>query len=598
MQQLTDEVTYSFRIRAVNDTGSGAESDEATVSLLGPAALTATATEQSVVLTWTHAGGDNITKWQYLQREGEEDADAKWEDIPGSNAQTRQHTVQQLTDGVTYSFRIRAVNDTLVVAESNWATIELLMEPMGPSVETQKQILTRSLAAEGQATLAGVSNIIDLRLQSSPGTSTFVLGGQTVDATGSARNSTVGQETDGWWSGNRTSEPLNRPVGDAELLGGSAFTLSLSEEDSSESGWAIWGRGDFRSFEGKAGRDSWDGSVKSAVLGFDTRANESLIAGFAVSSSRSKTDLVTEEVGSHVKTSLMAAWPFMQMAMPSGNGTVQIVLGIGRGDAEHYSDDGEVERAGLSMTATSVGARWAVAQEGQMTLSVPVKAEIIRLKTDGDGTTAIGGLSIKNWRASGGVEAAHSGVTLDSGWILAPRGSVTLRWDGGDGVTGKGVEVGGGFGLHSPDSRLSLNASARWLATHSDSNQREWGASIGVRLAPDSQGQGWSASLRQEWGLQREGRLSDDKLFESDARGPASTLGFLAARAGYGFGLMEGLMTLSADARLATGEEEGPDYGAGVEFALPGGLIASLRGEHVDAIDRVTRIGAGLHLNF
>ena len=62
--------------------------------------------------------------------------------------------------------------------------------------------------------------------------------------------------------------------------------------------------------------------------------------------------------------------------------------------------------------------------------------------------------------------------------------------------------------------------------------------------------------------------------------------------------MMEGLMTLSADARLATGDEEVPHYGAGMEFALPGGLSASLRGEHVDAVDPDTRIGAGLNLRF
>ena len=157
---------------------------------------------------------------------------------------------------------------------------------------------------------------------------------------------------------------------------------------------------------------------------------------------------------------------------------------VGSSDAEHHSDDGEIERAGLSITAASVGTSWAVAQQGQVTLSVPVKAEVVQLKTDGDGTTAIGGLSIKSWRASSGLEAAHSGLALDAGWVLIPRGSVPFRCDGGDGVTGKGIEDCDGFGLHAPDSRLSLNASGRWLATHSAAAQCGWGASIGVQVAP------------------------------------------------------------------------------------------------------------------
>ena len=465
-------------------------------------------------------------------------------------------------------------------------------------MELERQALTRSLAAAGQATLAGVTNVIDQRLQSTPRTSALVLGGQTVAATGSSKDRATGQETDGWWSGSHASESFSRPVGDADLLDGSAFTLSLSEDDGSDRGWTIWGRGDLQRFEGKSGEDSWEGSVKSAVLGFDTQTNEDLLAGLAVSSSRGNTDLVTQEVGSRVETSLTAAWPYMQMVMPNGTGTVQVVLGIGSGDAEHHSEDGGVEMASLSMTAASVGASLAVAQQGQVTLSVPIKAEVVQLKTDGDGSTAIGGLSIRSWKASGGLEAAHSGVSLDSSWVLTPRGSVSFRWDGGDGLTGKGIEVAGGFGLHAPDSRVSLNASGRWLATHSDSNQKEWGVSIGVQIAPDAEGHGWSASLRQEWGLQQEGVLSGDTLFEGSVGGSVSTAGSLAARAGYGFGMMEGLMTLSADARLATDEEEVPHYGAGMEFALPGGLSASLRGEHFDASDPDTRIGAGLKLRF
>ncbi len=611
---------YSFRIRAVNLHGAGAQSDEVTAAPVKPGApaaaeLSAVSTEEvgQVVLSWTLADDASITEWQLQQRQGDAAFGDEWTAIEPSNAATRSHTIDGLSGEVTYGFRVRAVNGNGNGVASRMATATpkapepepepmepepMEPEPTGPTVEMEKQALKKSLAAEGQARLAGVTNVIDQRLQSTPVTSALVLGGQTLAATGSSMNPATSQETDGWWSGSQNPESFNRSVGDADLLDGSAFTLSLSEEDGSDRGWTIWGHGDLQRFEGNTGEDSWDGSVKSAVLGFDTRTNGNLLAGLAVSSHRGNIDLVTDDVGSRTETSLTAAWPYMQMAMPSGAGTVRVVLGVGSGDAEHHSDDGDVERAGLSMTTASVGARWAVAQQGQVTLSVPVKAEVVQLKTDGDGTTAIGGLSIKSWRASGGLKAAHSGVALDAGWVLIPRGSVSFRWDGGDGVTGKGIEVGGGFGLHAPDSRLSLDASGRWLATHSDDNQREWGASIGVQIAPDSQGRGWSASLRQEWGLQQEDALSDDTLFESSTGGPASTLGSLAARAGYGFGMMEGLMTVSADARLATGDEEVPHYGAGMEFALPGGLSASLRGEHVHAVDPDTRIGAGVHLRF
>ncbi len=604
VDQLTGDVTYTFHVRAVNANGDGISSNESQATPVNPgtpaaAELKASLEDGQVILSWTLAEDPYITKWQYQRREGEEAFGSGWEDIPGSGATTRSQTVTGPEAGVTHGFRVRALNVSGNGLASNEATVT---QPAGgPSMEMERQVVTKTLAAVGQMTLAGVTDVIDDRLQSTPGTTTLMLGGQLVGATASSKDPAVDQDTGGWWSGNRSLQTKHRSIDDAGLIDGSAFTLSLSGEDAGESksGWTIWGRGDYRSFEGKSGDDSWDGSVKSAWLGFDTWTNERMLAGLAVSRNQGEVDIVTEAVGSRVETSLTAAWPYVQMAMPNGNGTVRVILGVGSGDAEHHTNDGDTESAGLSMTAASVGVRWAVAQQGELELSVPVKAEVVQLKTDGDGTTTIGGLSVKTWRASGGMEAAHSGVALsDFGWLLTPRGTLKFRWDGGDSITGKGIEVGAGFGLHSPDSRLSLDASGHWLATHSDSNLREWGASVGVMIAPDSQGRGWSASLRQEWGLQQEGTLSDEALFESGTEGSAPALGSMAARAGYGFGVMEGLMTLSADAILATGDEEVPQYGAGLEFALPRGLTATLRGEHVDAIVPDTRIGASVHLSF
>ncbi len=598
---LKVETEYAFRIRAVNFLGTSTSAEIMVTPVLEdtPAAaeLTATAGTERAELSWTHAGDTSITKWQYQQREGEEDFGTEWKDIPGSDASVRRHTLYGLTGDIVHGFRVRAVNKVGIGTPSNEARVV----PPGLSAEREQQVAKQSLAAVGQATLAGATDIIDGRLQATPRGNGLMLGGQLVDTAASSRGSPVGRETGGWWSGNRASEAFHRPVDDAGMLNGSAFNLSLNGEDpgDSNSGWTIWGRGDYRSFEGKSGEDSWNGSVKSAWLGLDTQTGDRMLAGIAVSRNRGGFDLVTDEVGSRVETTMIAAWPYMQMTMPTGTGTVRVVVGVGSGHATHHSDGSEVERAGLSMTAASVGGRWAMGQRGQVTLSVPIKVDVVQFNTDGDATTAIGGISVRTWQAIGGVEATHSGVALtDSGWILTPRGSLSLRWDGGDGVTGKGIEVGGGFGLHAPDSRLSLDASGRWLATHSDSDQKEWGASIGLQIAPDSEGRGWSASLRQEWGLQQEGALSSDTLFEGGTGGSPSAPGSLAARAGYGFGLMEGLMTLSADARLTTGEEEVPHYGAGMEFALPGGLSASVRGEHVDAIDPDTRIGAGLNLRF
>ncbi len=603
IEGLSNGEIYTFRIRAVNFLGNGPASDEATVIPLVPGApdaavLTASAVKRTAVLTWTHAGDTSITKWQYQQREGDTAFGGEWKDIPDSDATTRQYTVDNLTGGLAYGFRVRAVNDAGNGVVSNIATVGT---PKGPSPEMEHQAARVVLSEIGRTTLAGATEIIDDRLQSTQGTSTLMLGGQLVGGEASMKDPVADHEERGWWLGNRALEGHSSSIEDEQLLGGSAFTLSLSGEDAVDgnTGITVWGRGDFRNFQGVSGSDSWDGSVKSAWVGIDNWANERLLAGVAVSRNRGEVDLLTLDVNSRVETSLTAVWPYMQMTLPSGTGTVRVVLGIGSGEAEHRPEEGEDSKAGMSLKAASVGARWALANQGQVTISVPVEAEVVQLRTRGDASTAIGGLSIKSWRVRSGVEVAHTGLALsDSGWVLLPRGSLSLRQDGGDGITGRGVEVGGGLGLYSPASRMSLDASGHWLARHSATGQREWGASIGVQFAPDSKGHGWSGSLRQEWGAQQAEALSDNTIFQFGDGGTIQAPGSLAAKAGYGFGVMEGLLTLSADARLSTGQEEVPHYGAGLEFTLPRGLTATLRGEHVDAMNPDTHFGAGVHLQF
>ena len=72
------------------------------------------------------------------------------------------------------------------------------------------------------------------------------------------------------------------------------------------------------------------------------------------------------------------------------------------------------------------------------------------------------------------------------------------RRDGGDGLTGSGLELGGGVRFES--GRLKGSIEARWLATHSASSLEESSLSATLQLKPRSSGQGLSASLTPSWG--------------------------------------------------------------------------------------------------
>ena len=105
---LTNGVTHTLALRAVNDLGNGAPS---TVSALmvpvAPANLSAAPGDGKVALSWADPGNATITKYQYSTAGG----GANFSDFDGgSNSATTAYTVTGLTNYQEYSFQIRAVN--------------------------------------------------------------------------------------------------------------------------------------------------------------------------------------------------------------------------------------------------------------------------------------------------------------------------------------------------------------------------------------------------------------------------------------------------------------------------------------------------------
>ena len=111
---LTDGATYEFRIRARKGTGAntlnGNPSAGASLTLptavpAKPAGLKATPKHQSAALSWTNPNDSAIYKWQYSSDNG-----TNWSDVPSSSATTASYTVAGLTNGTSYTFKVRAVN--------------------------------------------------------------------------------------------------------------------------------------------------------------------------------------------------------------------------------------------------------------------------------------------------------------------------------------------------------------------------------------------------------------------------------------------------------------------------------------------------------
>ena len=114
---LTNRTDYTFTVQAVDTsgddtviTGRAGSVDATPVPVpAAPANLAAMAANGQAVLTWDDPNDSSITKYQYRQRVSGADF-GDWSDIGGSGADTIEHTVTGLTNGIAYGFELRAVN--------------------------------------------------------------------------------------------------------------------------------------------------------------------------------------------------------------------------------------------------------------------------------------------------------------------------------------------------------------------------------------------------------------------------------------------------------------------------------------------------------
>ena len=119
---LTNGTTYSFQVRANNNQGAGPASETVSATPTGPPAapedLRATPQNGSVRLHWNNPNDSNIDKYQIRQQEkpagGQYGDFSTWADIDGSDADTTQHTVSDLTNGTEYTFEVRAIDSDRV----------------------------------------------------------------------------------------------------------------------------------------------------------------------------------------------------------------------------------------------------------------------------------------------------------------------------------------------------------------------------------------------------------------------------------------------------------------------------------------------------
>ena len=426
------------------------------------------------------------------------------------------------------------------------------------------------------------------RLESPDAAAPTAAGGLEAAATFARANESALEEGDVSWK---------------ELLGESfAFGLAADGEDGPGAGGVVaWGSGDWRRLSRDEDALDWSGDAFSAHVGVDAALRSDLRAGLAASRFWSDVDYTDRSGDAAVKGShesrMTSLTPYLGWA--AGGGTrLWGAAGYGWGEIEIVDEDLRERFRGQTadsrFLAGAVGGSAPMWSRGHATLKAKGSAEATRWRVK-DNAAAIAGVKVLTQRLRLAAEGSWV-YALTGGASLTPTLETGVRWDGGDGATGTGLEAGGGLSWTDPTRGLTVEAKGRALVAH-NKDVEEWGASGSMRLDPDADGFGLSFRLLPSWGASGSGvaRLWGEGVAAArPTDGGGGNEARLETELGYGLPAFAGagVTTPYAGFGLAQGGER--DMRAGVRLGLGTGFdlgVEAERRENAADPDHAVRLG-------
>ena len=356
------------------------------------------------------------------------------------------------------------------------------------------------------------------------------------------------RDFEGSQSGHRAST-ISGPA----LLAGSAFQYSAGEAGGLPE-WTVWGRLATGGFEAKESGVALDGDVSTGFLGADL-SHAGWLAGVAlgVSEGEGEYDPRGGADRGKLESRLTSVYPYARLELGERM-EVWGLVGYGRGELELTTHAGL--KSDLEMLMGALGVQSDLDSD---TLDLAVKSDALWVRTESDAqyTKDAGRLAASRGEVSRIrlILAGSRTFALDPGKTLIPSVEIGVRHDGGDADTGTGLEAEAV--LRYVAGPLTAEAGIHGLIVHEESDYEEWGASGTVQLAPDTSGRGLSLRATSAWGV----ALGEaERLWSANHAGDVIEHNSLESRAqmeatiGYGIGLSgtRGVLTPFASHALSS----------------------------------------------
>ena len=470
----------------------------------------------------------------------------------------------------------------------------------GDPVSEQSQSATKDwLARFGRTVASQAVDMIGDRLTTpSSGDSRLTVGGHTLSPdlfqswqTRGSRHFAASQSSeslagDGLWK-EGTSRLYAPSSGYSvnDLFLRSSFYLPVASDGNNPGAgngrWAVWGQAAWTEFDGGSGMSS-EGDVKTGMLGVDYEKG-SMLSGLAVSRSWGDGDFEADAgERSDIEASLTSIFPYLRYAV---NERLSVWGLAGYGEGSMWLDEDAIDKSvktdiEMNMGALGIRGELQSASETGRSFDLAVKSDVFFSRVESDSNDGLESIDSDARRVRLGLEGSRE-TELEQGSMLRSSLEVGLRYDGGDADTGAGLELGGGIRYTHPETGLIMEANARGLVAHAESDYDEWGFGASIQLKPGPSQRGLSLTLTPSWGVVSsgvQGLWSQADMMSMAAYNNTDLKGHLDAELAYGMGALggQGLLTSYAAFELS----ESNPLRLGTRLNVGSFFVLSLEGVH------------------